>query len=206
MSNEQSSIEYDSMSSTKDSLMSVLKDLKELIDQRLIFQINLEDQLNLAKEVIDSIQISQRPKLDIVLRTITKDKDIGIYIHNSGAGSAYIRDFKVTYKGVPVNKFSKKQKVTFSFWEVLLNKMQLKRSAFWTKSLFVSADFDDVEKIDSGEELYLVKLTEKCLKRVKVIEFVKALSGLTFEITYCSSSNDCYTVIRSNWTPMRVNR
>lgn len=197
---------HDSLTGVNDDLGAILKSLKEQIDQRLILQASLREELKWAESEIEKIQLSLRPKLAIALKTKLDSNDVGIYVVNSGMGNAYIRDFKVTYKGISINELYKVDEEGFTFWEVLIEQMELKRKSFWTNNLSASSGFGHIQKISPGEDIYVIRLSPKYSKRTKANEFIKALRGLTFEVTYYSSINKSYTVVRSRWTPMSVNR
>jgi hypothetical protein len=131
----------------------------------------------------DSLDLANTPKITIVDHHYTTEKDVGIYVRNTGKGTAYFKNVNYIYKG---KKIIGRGNPVFSI--EILDAMGINEAwmAYYEKGLS-----DSIPKMGAlGPDQYYapLRVSPSAFSEYHAFRFRDAIKGLEIEIEYCSSN------------------
>lgn len=153
--------------------------------------INKKRELN---SISDSLKTATMPIITIVLYKMFEegDENVGIYMSNTGTGTAYFKDINFYYNH-DVFKYQEKNPL---FLQKMLVPLGLSTSYMETESKITSNNIKTSGSLGPGQSYPILRVAKTKSTPDNISKFFTAIIGLEIEVIYQSSKGKAYSMRR----------
>ena len=154
---------------------------------------NLFGEINTKKQelktISDSLDIATKPNLRIITYALPSEKEVGLYIKNSGTGIAFFKHVNFYYNGQEfIGTNSNKDR----FFERVSSAMDINESWLRWEGKELNDTLEKAGSLGPSEGYFTLSVTKSQYSYSNAIKFLRAVAGLEIEIEYFSTNGKTF--------------